>query len=95
MPDSSRMMESLQRDLADMKRQVSSLADTVASIGNGVPPRDALRAAGRQASHLGEDVRRTAVRHPVASGLVGLAAVGAVLCLAAYAARDHDRSLRR
>lgn len=90
MPDSTRMMESLQRDLADLKRQISSLTDTVASIGNGVPARDALRAAGRQAAHVGDEAQRTARRHPVASGLVGLAALGAILCLASYAAREHQ-----
>lgn len=89
MPDSSRALDSLHRDIADLKRRVASIAEGVSALGDGAAIRDALRAASRRAGHLGAEAQQTARRHPLATGVLGLAVLGAALCLASYAAREH------
>ena len=89
MADDWKTLDALQRDLAELKRQVAGLAGTVTAIGSGVPAGDALRAAGRQAAYLSDEAQRAARRHPVATSVVALAALGAVLFLTMYGNRDR------
>lgn len=91
MRDTSRVVETLQRDLSDLKRQISRLADTVADMGDQAPVREALHLAGRRAAWLGDEAQRAARQHPLASGLAGIALLGAVVYLASLAAREQGR----
>lgn len=90
MAEDWRSIDSLQRDLSELKRQVSSLAGTVAAIGSSVPIGDAMRAAGRQAAYLGDEAQRAARRHPVATSALAMAALGAIVCLVLYSSQERD-----
>lgn len=90
MAEDWRSIDGLQRELSDLKRQVASLAGTVAAIGNGIPVGDAMRAAGRQAAYLGDEAQRAARRHPFATSALAMAALGAIACLVMYNSQERD-----
>jgi len=90
MAEDWKSIDSLQRDLSELKRQVSSLAGTVAAFGNSVPVGDAMRAAGRQAAHLSDEAQRAARRHPFATSALAMAAPGAIVCLLMYNSQERD-----
>lgn len=94
MQDSAHIIDGLRRDLAALKRQVASLTDTVTAVGQDLPWQDTVRSAGRQAYQMGDELQRSARRHPAITGLVGVAALGAIICLASYAS-DRDNRLSK
>ncbi len=89
MADDWRTLDALQRDLAELKRQVAGLTSTLTDYGSNVSGSEALRAAGRHAAYYSEEAQRAARRHPVATGFVALAALGAVVFLTMYGNRDR------
>lgn len=95
MQDSAQVIDSLRRELAALKRQVASMADTVTAIGHEMPWQDTVRNYGRQAYRMGDELQRTARNNPAITGLVGVAALGAIICLASYASERDSKLLKR
>ena len=89
MADDWRTLDALQRDLAELKRQVAGLTSTLSAYGGSVSGGEAFRAAGRHAARYGEEAHLAARRHPVEAGLVALAALGAVVFVTMYGNRDR------
>lgn len=94
MAEDWRSLETVQRDLWELKRQVASLAATVGAI-SGSQVGDAMRAAGRHASHYGEEAQRAVREHPVAAGASALALIGAIVCLLMYGSENRGRRWHR
>lgn len=90
MADDWKTIDGLQRDLSELKRQVAMLTSTVAAVGGSIPVNEAMRAAGRQATYLGDEAQRAVRRHPLAAGALAMAALGAIVCLLMYSNEERN-----
>ncbi len=74
------------RDLADLRRQVADLKQTLAAMsGRGAASsREVAQQYGRRAVQLGEGAGDMARRHPAVTGATLLALAGVAACLAVY-----------
>ena len=89
MAENSRV-ESLQSEMSELRRQLDVLGDRVASLGRSMPGGAQLRAAGRRVAGYGDEAGRTVRRHPIASGAVALAVLGAAVGLVLWAGQRRD-----